>query len=199
MTAIPNTVSLTNIADGSNIVAADHRNNYAAIQTAVNGLIAALSGGSAGQVLEALSSSSVDWNGGVYQAYVPTWTASGTAPAIGDAAVTARFARLGKFVHAYGRITFGAGSTFGTGNWSFALPVAASASAITAQLSGPVFLYDSSANAMGLAFVSITGALVMTTEYPATWLGTFTQAGQLTPWTWAAGDILEWNILYEAA
>lgn len=62
MTAIPNTVALANIADGSNIVAADHRNNYAAIQTAVNGLIADLSGGTAGQILKALSSSSVGYD-----------------------------------------------------------------------------------------------------------------------------------------
>lgn len=64
MPALPGTLALTSIADGSNIVAADHRNNYLAIQTAVNALKDALSGGSAGQVLQAASSSSVQYGGG---------------------------------------------------------------------------------------------------------------------------------------
>jgi len=134
-----------------------------------------------------------------YANYTPTWTSSGTAPAIGNAAVVGRYVQIDKVVHCYGRITFGSTSTFGTGVWSFALPVAASANAITAQLSGAAFLYDSSANAMGIALAAITSSLVMTTEYPATWLGTLAQAGQLTPWTWATGDIVEWNTMYEAA
>jgi hypothetical protein len=65
MSGLPSSLALNNIADGSNIVAADHRNNYAAIQAAVNALIAALGGGSAGQVLQALTSSSVAWGGSV--------------------------------------------------------------------------------------------------------------------------------------
>lgn len=63
MTALPNTIALAGIADGSLEVAVDHRNNYAAIQTAVNALISALSGGSAGQGLQALSASSVGYTG----------------------------------------------------------------------------------------------------------------------------------------
>lgn len=37
---VPNALALTNIADGAAIVASDHRNNYAAAQVGVNGLIA---------------------------------------------------------------------------------------------------------------------------------------------------------------
>jgi hypothetical protein len=33
MPVLPSSLALTSIADGSSIVAADHRNNYAAIQT----------------------------------------------------------------------------------------------------------------------------------------------------------------------
>jgi hypothetical protein len=61
MPALPNTLALASIADGSLEVAVDHRNNYAAIQTAVNAIIAALSGGTNGQLLKALSASSVGW------------------------------------------------------------------------------------------------------------------------------------------
>lgn len=38
--SVPNALSLATIADGSAIVASDHRNNYAAAQVGVNGLIA---------------------------------------------------------------------------------------------------------------------------------------------------------------
>lgn len=40
--SVPTSVALTTIADGANIVASDHRNNYLALQTAVNGLITLL-------------------------------------------------------------------------------------------------------------------------------------------------------------
>ena len=58
---IPNQLALTSIADGSQRLAAPIRNNYSAIQTAVNALITALSGGSVGQYLEAADSSDVEW------------------------------------------------------------------------------------------------------------------------------------------
>lgn len=46
MPALPGTIALTNIPDGASIVAADHRNNYAAVQAAVNALIGLFSNGS---------------------------------------------------------------------------------------------------------------------------------------------------------
>lgn len=45
MPALPGSLALTNIPDGASIIAADHRNNYTAIQTAVNALIALLANG----------------------------------------------------------------------------------------------------------------------------------------------------------
>ena len=61
MTAVPNTVSLTTIAANAPILSSDHRTNYTAIQTAINGLIAALEGGSSGQLLTATDTSDVSW------------------------------------------------------------------------------------------------------------------------------------------
>jgi len=54
--------------------------------------------------------------------FTPTWTSTGTAPAIGNASVNARFSVVGKTVHAVVSINFGSSSTFGTGDWRFALP-----------------------------------------------------------------------------
>jgi hypothetical protein len=61
MSVVPSSLALASIVDDSEIVASDHRNNYAAIQTAVNALISALSGGSSGQVLTASDASDVQW------------------------------------------------------------------------------------------------------------------------------------------
>lgn len=59
---IPSALALTVINDASLIIASPHRNNYAAIQSAVNEVITALSGGSAGQVLQAVDGTDVQWH-----------------------------------------------------------------------------------------------------------------------------------------
>lgn len=51
MPVLPSSLALTNIPDGTLAVAADLRNNYAAIQVAANALIDALNDGAAGDVL----------------------------------------------------------------------------------------------------------------------------------------------------
>lgn len=58
---IPDLLALTSIADGSQRLASPIRNNYSDIQTAVNELIAALSGGASGQVLQAVDASHVQF------------------------------------------------------------------------------------------------------------------------------------------
>jgi hypothetical protein len=36
--------------------------------------------------------------------------------------------------------------------------------------------------------------------YPATWpFGNSSAVSQTTPWTWAVGDVISWNLTYEAA
>lgn len=59
MAALPNDLALTVINDGSQIVAADHRNNYATIQAAVNAIRDALAGGTSGQVVTVVDSTHI--------------------------------------------------------------------------------------------------------------------------------------------
>jgi hypothetical protein len=73
MSVLPSSLALTNIADGSNIVAADHRNNYAAIQTAVNALIAITSNGNG------TDGDAMVWDG-VNAKWVPASTLAATRP-----------------------------------------------------------------------------------------------------------------------
>lgn len=137
--------------------------------------------------------------GAVYQDYTPTWTSSGTAPAIGDAVVAARYARVGQLVHCYGAITFGASSTFGTGTYQFALPVAPHPTGFASSIAplGLSSLFDAG-GATGLGFLGFAGAQKMQILYAATYLGTLTAVGQTSPWTWAQNDVIGWNLAYEA-
>lgn len=49
--SVPTSLALTGIVDDAEIIAADHRNNYSAIQTAVNALIGFFGGASTGSTL----------------------------------------------------------------------------------------------------------------------------------------------------
>jgi hypothetical protein len=69
----------------------------------------------------------VDGIEAAWTAYTPTWTGSGSNPAIGNGSVVGRYKRIGKTIIFRVIITAGSTTTFGTGNYSIGLPVAAHA------------------------------------------------------------------------
>ena len=136
---------------------------------------------------------------GAYTSYTPTWTSTATAPAIGNATVSAWYIQIGKLVHAYGKIVFGSSSTFGTGDYRFALPVTAAGRATFIRV-GTSSSYDNSANAEHDGSIWLVTTTTMGITYPATWpSGTQTGIGSVSPWTWAQDDQILWTITYEAA
>lgn len=140
--------------------------------------------------------------GGVaYTAYTPTWTATGTAPAIGNATVVGEYLAVGKLVHCYGKITFGSTSTFGTGTYLFALPVTQSANTLNASGIGPGFaaIFDTDTNAAAFIAADLAFTTAFRLIYPATYLGSLSAVTNTAPWTWAVGDQIAWNFVYEAA
>jgi hypothetical protein len=66
MAALPNDLALTVINDGAEIIASDHRNNYADIQAAVNALRDALANGTAGQLLRAIDATDIGYTTAEY-------------------------------------------------------------------------------------------------------------------------------------
>ncbi|MGW1609404.1 hypothetical protein ACWCQZ_08400 [Streptomyces sp. NPDC002285] len=60
-----------------------------------------------------------------WTAYTPTWTSSGTAPAIGNGTLLGRYMKFGRTVICHINMTTGSTSTYGTGNYSWSLPVQA--------------------------------------------------------------------------
>lgn len=200
MPDLPASLALTTIANGAQILSADHRNNYTAIQTAVNANITALSGGTAGQFLRATDSDTIAWAGNYtdYSSFL-AWTSTGVAPVLGNATIVARYLQIGKFVHYVGQVTFGGTSTFGTGAYFFSLPVNRAAGS-TSRLNGTVNGVDTSASATVLCQADTTGSVsTFSMVYGATYLGTATNIGTGSPWTWANTDVITWNMLYEAA
>ncbi len=131
-----------------------------------------------------------------WSSYTPAWTATGTAPNLGNATVTGRYLQIGKTVHLSVRILFGTTSTFGTGAYSFSLPVAASASG--GGRTGSAYCRDTSATSAGhfQGNCVIDPGISTTTLYV---INVNAQVGATTPFTWANTDHISFTITYEAA
>lgn len=67
--ALPSNLALSTINTGDAVASAPLRNNYAAIQTAVNQLISCLSGGTSGQLLSAVDGTDIQWVAGFNASY----------------------------------------------------------------------------------------------------------------------------------
>ena len=130
----------------------------------------------------------------VPQSYTPTITGSTTGGALGSATVAAWYMRAGALVTAEFDITFGAGTSFGTGNLQIALPVTALAA--TPAHVGEGFIADVSVAGMRRG---VMWELTSTSNL----IGVKTDDGAIitaaAPWTWATGDILRGKIKYRIA
>src|SRR5262245_308636 len=92
--------------------------------------------------------------------YTPTWSATGTAPSLGNGSIQGKYWRLGRLV--LYRLVFTAGSTttFGSGAWLFTLPFTAA----DALGNGSVIMKDNSAGLikLGASFYASVSALSVT-------------------------------------
>lgn len=133
---------------------------------------------------------------GTWTNYTPAWTSTGTAPAIGNGVITARYMQPpnSKLVHVSVRITFGSTSTFGTGAYSFSLPVAA---ATNCARVGSTYCRDTSAGSAG-HFVSMC-LIDPSAPTVVTVFNVNAQVGQTIPFTWANTDHITFTVTYEAA
>ena len=64
------------------------------------------------------------WNSilGAWTAYTPTWTASTSAPSLGNGTVVGQYMKIGRTCHVVIMLTIGSTSTPGAGNWRLSLP-----------------------------------------------------------------------------
>jgi hypothetical protein len=131
--------------------------------------------------------------GGTWQAYTPTWSSTGTAPALGNGTLTGRWVQFGKTVHFFVRLTMGSTTTFGTGAYFLTVPTAAH------ELNGPPLLAHGFDTSAGLRYGAV-GFMETTTAFSMYEASTVAASwGQTVPVTWANGDVITASGTYESA
>jgi hypothetical protein len=133
--------------------------------------------------------------GAPWLSYTPSWTSSGTAPALGNGTITGKYKQIGKTVFVRVHLSLGSTSTTGTGNWRFTLPIAASSSDGVVM---PATFLD---NGVNWYTGTVTCAYDGSTSYvvPLTSASPSTAVTTAVPFTWATADALTFNGSYEAA
>lgn len=130
---------------------------------------------------------------GAFTTYTPTWTTSGTAPAVGNGTLTGRYWNFGKLVVVRIYLLAGSTTTFGTGVWSFALPFAALDG--TAQSLSGVGIAAANLAPVG-GYIATGGA---TTVAPFVQSANGASVTYAVPATWTSGDHLTLQGVYERA
>lgn len=133
-----------------------------------------------------------------WTAYTPAWTSTGTAPAIGNGAITGKFMQFGKVGFFTGDLLSGTTTTYGTGIYRFSLPVgwsmAGSGSAVPVDLGGALIIDASTST----NFIGQLRAVTATTFAIATHAA-ITNISGTVPMTFATGDIIQWRGVVELA
>lgn len=132
-----------------------------------------------------ISNNEVDFS---YSAHSPSWTGLTTT----DATITSRYSQVGKIVHYYGSVVFGA-ATEVTAALDVSLPVTA---ANTSGL-GTAFYDDdgSGTSYSGTCVISDTSTL----DFYSADTGADGVVDAAEPFNWTTGDSFRWSITYEAA
>lgn len=130
---------------------------------------------------------------GAFTAYTPTWGSSGTQPTIGNGTIAGQYMKIGRLVVFSARMTAGSTSTYGTGTYSWTLPVSAAIGAgnvpsfycsiVDASPATRYGRYGILASATTVIFQTEAGAAVTPTA----------------PMTWATSDSITIAGWYEAA
>ena len=127
---------------------------------------------------------------GAWQSYTPTWTAGTTNPSIGNGTLSGRYFQIGKLVYCQFTMRAGSNTTFGSGDWRFSYPVAPNIDNVTNYQVGSVFGRDSGA-AFYVGITQYSGKTYMSLIINNNWVSA------TAPFTWANGDYLEVNVIYE--
>ena len=119
----------------------------------------------------------------------------------GNATIIHRYAQSGKFVHQFLQYTWGSTTSVGGGASLLRLQNAVTiASGYSIFSAGVAYFYDSSANQLFVGTARIDDQSIYL--YVEDDLGTYTRvvnSSNTVPFTWANGDILTVNVVYEAA
>lgn len=124
-----------------------------------------------------------------WTSYATSWTAAGTAPAIGNGTLAARYSKVGRLVSVWLSWVKGSTTTLGTGTWSFTLPPYANAN--SGERAGSAVANCASTTYYGSIFVA-AGTV-------SPFFGTTGQfASSTTPGAWGTSDTLDLTFAYES-
>lgn len=147
-----------------------------------------------GQVLTAATMNSI---GAAWESFTPSWSSSGTQPAIGNGSLTGKYCQIQKLVVAQIRLQIGSTTTIGSGTYRFNYPVTATNVFSYAAL-GTCAMWDNSVSQNFVATVVTNGSSTTNFQMAVTGAGG-TDVAATVPFTWAANDRLSVEIVYEAA
>lgn len=60
--------------------------------------------------------------GGVWSTYTPAWTATGTAPSLGNGTIAGQYRRIGTLLVGHIDLTMGSTTTYGSGAYAWSIP-----------------------------------------------------------------------------
>jgi hypothetical protein len=134
---------------------------------------------------------------GVWQAWTPTFTTTGTAPAIGNGTMIGRYTVFNKTVIAQFFFSAGSTTTFGTGTLLFSLPVNSSSTVNAFSALGSGFVIDESAQN---SYVCNVDRKNTADKFGLRFTGgTFADVTGTAPFTMANTDTIRAQLVYEAA
>ena len=156
---------------------------------------ARLAVGSDYAILSALSSEStgLKWTG-KSTSYTPTWVADVTSPSIGNGSLTGSYLRIGDLVYFSIRMVAGSTTTFGSGDWSFGLPIA-----MSSQYKGIVgvsYILDSGTTWYGGYFPEGAVSGTLGTVRLRANSGVGASVTSTVPMTWAVNDAVTISGVY---
>lgn len=158
----------------------------------VDGPITTANISSANVTYRATTASNVGWVENKRVSYTPTWSSTGTQPALGNGTITGEYRRDGEYIELSIDLAPGSTTTFGTGTYLFSIP-------LTAQTSpNPV----GSAVALESGVQYYTGACRLSGSGNITlFLGgtTGNNWGATVPWTLKNGDTVSATYRYRVS
>lgn len=126
--------------------------------------------------------------------FTPTWTSTGTQPALGNGTFVGEWVRVQNLVMVTYNLLIGSTTTFGTGNYLFSYPTAASTNIDVYQMQGWGNFADSST---GLNYVIYALYNNGATDKNILWSPTSNAfLSSTVPVTWAVGDNLRVKVVY---
>jgi len=130
--------------------------------------------------------------GDPWSSYAPSWTSTGTNPAIANGSIVGAYATVGQLVVARFAITIGSTTTVGSGVYTISLPVAANAAYANMAIGSAMMLDTSATSYYGFtAYLTPSGVIAL--AYTST---RWTASNPVAP---ASGDVISGTVTYEAA